>query len=149
MVQPDRLLKSLFRQFITMLFLINTIGIVMTIIYFRSLNLLPDGRTPLDYVSRPVTALLFLTLAAVVADGWYISRQISGLRALQTDLVDRNRRDSLQLLRIQNNLNSIGLAMHDMLDSDEPYPLSAWSAQSMVMEIASSNVNCGPPLSPT
>jgi signal transduction histidine kinase len=80
----------------------------------------------------PTAALLlglFITLAAVVADGWYISRQISGLRALQTGLVDRNRRDSLQLLRIQNDLNSIGLAMRDMLDSDEPYPLTAWSAQ--------------------
>jgi len=48
---------------------------------------------------------------------------------LQTDLADRNRKDSLQLLRIQNDLNSLGLAMRDMLDSDEPYPLTAWSAQ--------------------
>jgi signal transduction histidine kinase len=72
---------------------------------------------------------LIITLATVVAYSWYISRQISGLRRLQTELTDRNRRDSLQLLRIQNNLNQIGLAMRDMLDSDEPYPLAAWSAQ--------------------
>src|SRR6476620_9448449 len=61
-----------------------------------------------------------------------MTRQISGLRVLQTDLADRSRKDSLQLLRIQNDLNSLGLAMRDMLDSDEsypPYPLSAWSAQ--------------------
>jgi signal transduction histidine kinase len=68
-------------------------------------------------------------LTAVVAYSWYISRQISGLRALQNNLVDRNRKDSLQLLRIQNDLNSLGLAMRDMLDNDEPYPLTAWSAQ--------------------
>lgn len=55
--------------------------------------------------------------------------QISGLRQLQHDLVDRNRKDSLQLLRIQNDLNTIGLAMRDMLDNEEPYPLTAWSAQ--------------------
>jgi len=48
---------------------------------------------------------------------------------LQHDLVDRNRRDSLQLLRIQNDLNAIALAMRDMLDNEEPYPLTAWSAQ--------------------
>jgi signal transduction histidine kinase len=48
---------------------------------------------------------------------------------LQSDLADRNRKDSLQLLRIQNDLNSLALAMRDMLDADEPYPLAAWSAQ--------------------
>jgi len=72
---------------------------------------------------------LIVTLAAVVADSWYISRQISGLRVLQTDLADRSRKNSLQLLRVQNDLNLLGLAMRDMLDSDEPYPLTAWSSQ--------------------
>jgi signal transduction histidine kinase len=80
----------------------------------------------------PTTGLLLgliVTLAAVVADSWYISRQISGLRVLQTDLADRSRKNSLQLLRVQNDLNLLGLAMRDMLDSDEPYPLTAWSSQ--------------------
>ena len=72
---------------------------------------------------------LIITLTAVVTYSWYITRQISGLRVLQTDLADRNRRDSLQLLRIQNDLNSLGLAMRDMLDSNQAYPLIAWSAQ--------------------
>jgi signal transduction histidine kinase len=70
-----------------------------------------------------------ITLATVGAYSWYVSGQISGLRRLQTDLTDRNRRDSLQLLRIQNDLNQLALAMRDMLDADEPYPLVAWSAQ--------------------
>ena len=48
---------------------------------------------------------------------------------MQNNLVARNRKDSLQLLRIQNDLNSLGLAMRDMLDSGDPYPLTAWSAQ--------------------
>src|SRR3954447_11267640 len=80
----------------------------------------------------PTPALLLgliITLAAVVGVSWYITRQLSGLRALQTDLADRNRTDSLQLLRIQNDLNSLGLAMRDMLDSEGPYPLTAWTAQ--------------------
>src|SRR3954462_8743661 len=64
-----------------------------------------------------------------MTDAWYMTRQISGLQVLQTDLADRNRRDSLQLLRIQNDLNSLALAMRDMLDNDEPYPLNAWSGQ--------------------
>jgi signal transduction histidine kinase len=80
----------------------------------------------------PTTGLLLglvITLAAVVAYASYITVQLAGLRKLQSEMVDRNRRDSLQLLRIQNDLNSIALAMRDMLDTTEPYPLTAWSAQ--------------------
>ena len=64
----------------------------------------PETRSP-----TPALLLgLIVTLAAVVGVSWYITRQISGLRALQTELADRNRRDSLQLLRIQNDLNQLG-----------------------------------------
>jgi signal transduction histidine kinase len=72
---------------------------------------------------------LLVTLAAVVSASWYVVRQMSGLRALQSDLADRNRKDSLQLLRIQNDLNSLGLAMRDMLDAEGRYPLEAWTTQ--------------------
>src|SRR5438477_12698098 len=70
-----------------------------------------------------------MTLAAVVADAWYVTRQIASLQVLQTELIDRNRKDSLQLLRIQNDLNSLALAMRDMLDDDQRYPLTAWRGQ--------------------
>ena len=69
-----------------------------------------------------------MSLAVVVAYSWYITGQLNGLRRLQTELTDRTRRESLQLLRIQNDLNQLGLSMRDMLDSNEPYPLAAWSA---------------------
>jgi signal transduction histidine kinase len=83
------------------------------------------GRSP-----APALILgLIITLAAVVAYSAYITRKITGLRELQNNLVARNRRDSLQLLRIQDDLNSLGLSMRDMLDNDEPYPLTAWAAQ--------------------
>ncbi|MFZ0734131.1 MAG: ATP-binding protein [Candidatus Sulfotelmatobacter sp.] len=72
---------------------------------------------------------LLVTLSAVVAYSAYITWQVTGLRKLQTELVDRNRKDSLQLLRIQNDLNLLAVAMRDMVSSDEPYPLTAWSAQ--------------------
>lgn len=72
---------------------------------------------------------LIITLAAVVAYSAYITWQIAGLRQLQSQLIDRNRKDSLQLLRIQNDLNVLAVAMRDMIDNDEPYPLTAWGAQ--------------------
>jgi signal transduction histidine kinase len=72
---------------------------------------------------------LGITLAAVLAYSAYITWQVAGLRKLQSELIDRNRKDSLQLLRIQNDLNLLAVAMRDMIDNDEPYPLSAWSSQ--------------------
>ena len=72
---------------------------------------------------------LVITFSAVLAYSAYITWQVTGLRKLQTGLVDRNRKDSLQLLRIQNDLNLLAVAMRDMVSSDEPYPLTAWSAQ--------------------
>lgn len=86
---------------------------------------LTPGKSP----SSGLFVGLVITLAAVVAYSFYITLQISGLRKLQNDLVDRNRKDSLQLLRVQNDLNSVALGMRDMLDNDEPYPLTAWSTQ--------------------
>jgi len=72
---------------------------------------------------------LLVTLSVVLAYSAYITWQVAGLRKLQTQLVDRNRKDSLQLLRIQNDLNLLAVAMRDMVSNDEPYPLTAWSAQ--------------------
>jgi len=89
-------------------------------------------RKPASTQSSPTTGLLLglvLTLVAVLVYSFYTRTQLAGLRALQSNMVDRNRRDSLQLLRVQNDLNSLGLAMRDMLDAREPYPLTAWAAQ--------------------
>lgn len=72
---------------------------------------------------------LLITLVAVVTYSDYITRQIKGLRELQGDVTDRNRRDSLQLLRIQNDLNLLNIALRDMLDQRQPYPLKAWSPE--------------------
>ena len=87
---------------------------------------------PLKARRSPTPGLLLglvVTLAAVVAYTGYITYQIKGLRELQSNIIDRNRKDSLQLLRIQNDLNLLGIAMRDMLDNTEPYPLSAWVGQ--------------------
>ncbi len=93
-------------------------------LYSRTVQRSP-GRSP-----TPVLFLgLIITLVVVVTYSIYVERQIAGLRELQHDIADRNRKDSLELLRIQNDLNSLALAMRDMLDNDEPYPLTAWSTQ--------------------
>lgn len=79
--------------------------------------------------TRGLLLALVITLCSVVVYSWYIRLQIGHLRQVQSELVDRNRRDSLQLLRIQNNLNAVALSMRDMVEGDEPYPLTAWEGQ--------------------
>jgi signal transduction histidine kinase len=82
--------------------------------------------------SSPTNRLLAglaITLAVVAGFSWFALRQIQGLRRLQTDIVERNRRDSLQLLRIQSDLHSLGLAMRDMVEGDQRYPLAAWKVE--------------------
>jgi len=81
---------------------------------------------PIDSPTGRLLAGLAVTLAAVGVFSFYALRQIRGLEDLQTRTVDRNRKDSLQLLRIQNDLNELGMSMRDMLYGDEPYPLAAW-----------------------
>ncbi len=82
---------------------------------------------------RPPTlrllAGLAVTLLAVGVYSGYTISQLRSLRELQTSTIDRNRTDSLLLLRIQNGLNSLALSMRDMLDSEENYPLTAWQPQ--------------------
>jgi len=72
---------------------------------------------------------LVVTLLAVILYAAFTIRQIHTVQQLQTELVESNRRDSLQLLRIQDNLHSLGLVIRDLLDQSEPYPLTAWAPQ--------------------
>jgi signal transduction histidine kinase len=72
---------------------------------------------------------LLVTLLAVAVFSWYVLVQLNGLRQLQADTIDRNRRDSLQLLRVQNALSSLGLAVHDMVLGEEPYGVLAYKNQ--------------------
>jgi signal transduction histidine kinase len=76
---------------------------------------------------------LLVTLVAVGVYSSYTIVQLRSLRSLQSGTIDRNRLDSLLLLRIQNRLNSLAVAMRDMLDTDaadtQLYPLTAWQPQ--------------------
>jgi signal transduction histidine kinase len=96
----------------------------------RSALYSPDvSRSPGRSPTLGLVLGLAITLIAVVAYSVYTTLQFSGLRKLQNEHADRNRKDSLQLLRIQNDLNSLGLSMRDMLDASVPYPLVAWSSE--------------------
>ncbi|HEX3745015.1 MAG TPA: sensor histidine kinase [Bryobacteraceae bacterium] len=71
---------------------------------------------------------LAVTLSAVAVYSAYTVFQLRALERLQTATIDRNRTDSLLLLRIQKDLNDVALTLRDMLDQTEGYPLTAFRA---------------------
>jgi signal transduction histidine kinase len=71
---------------------------------------------------------LAVTLSAVTVYSAYTIVELRSLEQLQSSIIERNRTDSLLLLRIQDNLNSLAVSMRDMLEESEPYPLTAWRA---------------------
>jgi len=85
-------------------------------------------KTPTSPTPRLMAGLV-VTLVAVGVFAWYSLAQIAGLRDLQTRVVDRDRRDSLLLLRIQGDLNSLATTLRDMIGGDEPYGLAAYKGQ--------------------
>jgi signal transduction histidine kinase len=71
---------------------------------------------------------LAVTLSAVAVYSAYTVFQLRALERLQTTTIDRNRKDSLLLLRIQKDLNDVAHALRDMLDHTDGYPLTAFRA---------------------
>jgi signal transduction histidine kinase len=80
-------------------------------------------------LSVRLSAGLACSALALALYAGYTRTQLGVLRRLETDIIDRNRHDSLLLVRIQNDLNTLSLAMRDMLDAKDGYPLTAWRAQ--------------------
>lgn len=77
---------------------------------------------------RLLAGVLF-TLVVIGAYAGYTLNSVRRMRQVQTDIIDQNRKASLQLIRIQGDLNALALAMRDMLDNLDGYPLSAWAGQ--------------------
>jgi signal transduction histidine kinase len=81
-----------------------------------------DSRSP----SRTLAAGVAIAVCTIAGIGAYTYTEIRKLRDEQTAISERNRKDSLQLLRIQNDLASLSTLMRDMADGAEPYPLQGW-----------------------
>ncbi len=71
---------------------------------------------------------LGLVLALFLAYGIYTLGQMRQLRQFQSHVLERSRRDTLQLLRIQEDAYELTLAVSDMVSSQPRVPLPVWRA---------------------
>ena len=67
---------------------------------------------------------LLITLAAVAGFSSYTLFQLDRLRRLQTDTIDLNRHDSLLLVRVQGDINTIGLKLRDLSNGTSTKPIA-------------------------
>ncbi|MBV8897772.1 MAG: sensor histidine kinase [Acidobacteriaceae bacterium] len=72
---------------------------------------------------------LLVTLGAVTGFSSYALYQLTRLQDLQNQTIDRNRHDSLLLLRIQNDVNMVGLKLRDMTQSSHPVGIYTYRDQ--------------------
>ena len=96
--------------------------------------LVPSSSPPLDESSESAGSALArlaigLAVAVLVIVGFslYAAREIRTLRDEQAATAERNRLDTLQIVRIQQNLSSVAGALRDMVGGTEPYPMTAWA----------------------
>lgn len=85
----------------------------------------PDPAAPRSPVTWLVLGVLMAAMM-VVAASLYARVEVRRLRDEQVALTERLRLDTLQLIRIDNNVATIADTLRDMTDRSEPYPLSSW-----------------------
>src|SRR3954451_3009474 len=76
--------------------------------------------------TRMLVAGVALALVTVAVVGLYTFTQIRDLRNQQTEISERNRKDSLQLLRTKTDLPSPPVVMRHPPAGLEPYPVVGW-----------------------
>ncbi len=85
-----------------------------------------DSTQPAGRIPSPTFRVglgLAIILSAFVVFAIYTTRQVRWLEDFQTNVVARNRRASLQLLRLQNDAYLLALSLHDLALAPGAYPI--------------------------
>jgi signal transduction histidine kinase len=83
-------------------------------------------------IPSPLTRLwlgLCIILSIFVFFAYYTARQIRWLEDFQVNVVQRNRKASLQLLRLQNDAYELGISLRDMSLQHLQYPIHDWKPE--------------------
>jgi signal transduction histidine kinase len=86
----------------------------------------PDPIREIPSPSRRVWLGLCIILSTFAFFAWFMTGRIHRLEEFQRDVVQRNRKSSLQLLRLQNDTYVLAISIRDMALDRGPYPLQDW-----------------------
>ncbi len=86
----------------------------------------PDPLREVPSASLRVWLGLCIILATFASFAWYMTARIERLEQFQSDVVQRNRKSSLELLRLQNDTYLLALSIRDMALRQSHYPLQDW-----------------------
>jgi len=89
----------------------------------------PNEREFLEKIPSPSARLwagLCVILSIFIIFAVYSIRQIRWLEDYQINVVQRNRKASIELLRIQNDANLLGISLRDMTLKQADYPILDW-----------------------
>ena len=83
-------------------------------------------------IPSPLTRLwagLCIILSIFIFFAYYTAGQIRWLEDFQVNVVQRNRKASLQLLRLQNDAYELGISLRDMSREHLEYPIHDWKPE--------------------
>jgi signal transduction histidine kinase len=87
---------------------------------------------PLEAIPSPSRRLwigLCIILSIFIIFAAYTTYEVRWLERFQVNVVQRNRKASLQLLRLQNDSYLVAISLREMTDSEPRYPIPQWRAE--------------------
>jgi signal transduction histidine kinase len=93
------------------------------------LNISAKEETPLARIPSPSVRLwagLCVILSIFIVFAVYTTHEVRWLGDFQTNVVQKNRKASLQLLRLQNDAYALTLAERDLAAQESRYPVGEW-----------------------
>src|SRR2546428_9240618 len=78
--------------------------------------------------SRRLWVGLWIILSIFVAFAFYAVHEVRWLEDFQVNVVQKNRKASLQLLRLQNDAYALALSLREMTEGPARYKIADWRA---------------------
>jgi signal transduction histidine kinase len=92
-------------------------------------HLTPESLATIPSPSRRLWIGLCIVLSIFVVFAVYATHEVHWLEQFQGNVVQRNRKASLQLLRLQSDIYLLAISLREMNDSQSRYPIPEWEPE--------------------
>ena len=92
-------------------------------------HLTPESLAVVPSPSRRLWIGLCIVLSIFVVFAVYATHEVRWLEQFQGNVVQRNRKASLQLLRLQSDIYLLAISLREMNESQSRYPIPEWEPE--------------------